>query len=107
MLEFPGGVVDSSETGEQAAIRELYEETGIKNLPVLGEYASTNEYGGIIYFVILHNNTSQEPEITESYRKQKYYWLKPGDIPRDEFYSADIEFIEFELKITRNKRLLI
>ena len=99
VFEFPGGAIDFAETGEQAAIRELYEETGIKRLPVLGIHTGTNEYGGTISYVVLSNNTDQKPVITQSYREQKFYWLEPVDIPRDDFYPADIEFIDTSLPL--------
>lgn len=43
---FPGGAVDKKETAEQAAIRELEEETGIKTnkLIKVGEYTSERNY---------------------------------------------------------------
>ncbi len=48
VFEFPGGSVDSGESGEQAAIRELWEETGLNGLKVLGNHTAKNSYGGEI-----------------------------------------------------------
>ncbi|MEW4466046.1 NUDIX hydrolase, partial [Vibrio cholerae] len=36
IFEFPGGSIDAGESGEQAAIRELWEETGLRNLKLIG-----------------------------------------------------------------------
>ncbi|MBE3745013.1 NUDIX hydrolase, partial [Vibrio parahaemolyticus] len=44
VFEFPGGSVDSGESGEQAAIRELWEETGLNGLKVLGNHTAKNSY---------------------------------------------------------------
>ncbi len=36
VFEFPGGAVDNNESAEEAAIRELWEETGLEDLSVVG-----------------------------------------------------------------------
>ncbi|MBU2862504.1 NUDIX hydrolase [Reinekea forsetii] len=94
--EFPGGSVDDNETGIQAAVRELEEETGLVELEVLGDYSYPNEYGGKIYFVILAG-TDKEPEAIDADRQQTFKWLKPADIRRTDFYRADLEFIDTKL----------
>jgi NADH pyrophosphatase NudC (nudix superfamily) len=47
----PGGFVDADETGEQAAIRECEEETGVRPQQVryLCSFPNTYEYKGIVY----------------------------------------------------------
>ncbi|MCZ5870691.1 NUDIX hydrolase [Vibrio parahaemolyticus] len=97
VFEFPGGSVDSDESGEQAAIRELWEETGLNGLKVLGNHTAQNCYGGEISYVVLEALPNQEPTAVDPERKQTFYWFIPTDITRGDFFEADLAFIEKHL----------
>ena len=97
VFEFPGGSVDSGESGEQVAIRELWEETGLNGLKVLGNHTAQNSYGGEISYVVLEALPNQEPAAVDPERKQTFYWFIPTDIPRGDFFDADLAFIEKHL----------
>ncbi len=99
VFEFPGGAVDSGETGEEAAIRELWEEAGIKGLKTLGIHTSRNEYGGEISYVVLEAQTNQEPIAVVQQRQQTFYWFTPSNIPPGDFFNADLVFIEKHLEL--------
>ncbi len=99
VFEFPGGSVDSGESGEQAAIRELWEETGLNGLKILGNHTAQNSYGGEITYVVLEALPNQEPADVDSERKQTFYWFIPTDIPHGDFFDADLAFIEMHLEL--------
>ncbi len=53
-LDLPGGFIDPGETAEEAVVRELYEELGLKVKALQYEGSSTNEYiyAGISVFTL-------------------------------------------------------
>lgn len=78
--EFPGGGVEDGETPEQAALRELEEETGLK-----GEIIRTGESGtveldrGILEihpFLVVVRNT----DVALSREHSDYRWMKKENI---------------------------
>uniref|UniRef100_UPI000B34C65E NUDIX hydrolase n=1 Tax=Thaumasiovibrio subtropicus TaxID=1891207 RepID=UPI000B34C65E len=91
VFEFPGGAVDPKESGVQAAVRELWEETGISNVKALGSHTLTNQFGGDIHYVLMATSAGIEPEALDPERQQSFYWFDPTDIPLTDFYDADIE----------------
>ncbi|MDO6709033.1 NUDIX hydrolase [Photobacterium sp. 1_MG-2023] len=94
VFEFPGGSMDVGESGEQAAIRELWEETGLTNLKTLCTYKSINENGGDIHYVVFGATMDAEPKEIDPCRQQTFYWFEVSQIPQSDFYSADVNFIK-------------
>ncbi|TOP46570.1 DNA mismatch repair protein MutT, partial [Vibrio parahaemolyticus] len=56
-----------------------------------------NSYGGEISYVVLEALPNQEPAAVDPERKQAFYWFIPTDIPRGDFFGADLAFIEKHL----------
>lgn len=97
VYEFPGGAVGSDETGVEAAIRELNEETGLKNLEIVGHHTLANGYGGDIHYVVMSAPDSATPRMVDPIRRQTFHWFRSSDIPPNDFFTADLQFIESDL----------
>ncbi len=93
VYEFSGGSVDAGETPEQGAIRELYEETGLRLTQILNTTSFLSSTNEPLHFVLLAGDPNQQPKATVSARKQTFYWFAPEEIPLNDFHDADKEYI--------------
>lgn len=105
VYEFPCGSVDAGESPEEAAIRELREETGLQNARYVETFHYSNEAGMQIAFVVLNGSDNEEPQETNPARKQTFYWFAFNEIPIDEFMPADREFTQKNLSACLCKSL--
>lgn len=93
VIEFPGGQINDNESGTAAAIRELYEETNLHGLKHVATFSNVNDFGGRTYYAVLRAGEGVTPKAVDQDRKQSFRWLEPTELPVEEFYSADREFI--------------
>lgn len=98
VFEFPGGSVDKGESGEQAAVRELWEETGVREVDLIGSHSLVNEFGGSIHYVVFLAQPEAIPQMVNPVRQQTFHWFNLNDIPRKDFFKADIEFLDTMLE---------
>ncbi len=84
-LAFPGGFTNADETGEQAAIRECLEETGVepKEVKYLCSFPNTYEYRTIVYKTCDMFFTARLPQGFELKAQQGevdgFVWVKIQD----------------------------
>ena len=80
-LELPAGHMNSSETPEECALRELKEETGYtaNNIKGLLSYNPSTEYSDQIYHIFIAKN------------------LKDGKTDREKYEIIDVELLKMEL----------
>jgi ADP-ribose pyrophosphatase YjhB (NUDIX family) len=94
LWKFPGGLVDEGETIEQAATREVWEETGIKAsfLGVIGFREQLNfRFGqGDLYFMcLMQAETSDIKKQDEEIMDAK--WMPIAEAKNEEFYAMSGE----------------
>ncbi|MEG1222220.1 MAG: NUDIX domain-containing protein [Bacilli bacterium] len=95
-LTFPGGHVEEDESLEEAVIREMFEETGLRiNNPKL---ANAIEWiiNGVRHLSILYNCDSYSGELHSSWEGE-VFWILPEEIKNYEL-SNDFEIIYNKIK---------
>lgn len=97
VFEFPGGAVNNNESGTDAAVRELFEETNIGGVTHAATFSGINDFGGRIYYAIFNAADEHEPKVVDCERQQTFHWLSPSDLPLADFYAADVDFIQRHL----------
>ncbi len=93
LWEFVGGKVESSETKEQALVRECKEELAII-ISVGNKFCEvTHEYPDITVHLTLFNATISEG-VPQKLEHVDIRWITPAEIPLYEFCPADKEILE-------------
>jgi 8-oxo-dGTP diphosphatase len=88
---FPGGKVDSGEFVSGAAVRELYEETGLSVEEDDASFFGISEtYDKIFYFFI---TTKAENDVKINKESSDYMWIDINDIDKYKFLSVNKSMI--------------
>lgn len=101
--EFPGGAIDEGELSQDAAIRELREETGIEveaeSLTLVAVH-ETGDWVSFIYGVDIDEGV--DPQVMEPNKCKEWRWTAIDDLdalPRDNVVAALRKFLNNEGKI--------
>ncbi|CNH66856.1 ADP-ribose pyrophosphatase [Yersinia aldovae] len=90
----PGGHLDAGESFEHAALREVFEETGliINQVEVVGlcnNIATWREEGKhTVSVCMLTQHPGGQPELKEPEKCQQWLWCHPRDLPEPHFEAS-------------------
>jgi len=87
----PGGHLEFGETFEETAVREVTEETGLKNITIKGLVSVGNDIGYDKHYValgILAESTEGEPVVTEPEKCSGWQWYDPHHLPENIFLPS-------------------
>ena len=80
---FPGGFIEYEESAEESLLREIEEETGLKNIRIkeyLGSFV--NHYGDIAIGIVMgYLDESEDRNVTLNEENSEYRWLPLDQIP--------------------------
>jgi len=87
----PGGKLRYGESFEEAAIREVIEETGIKiqNPKVIFINNDKNEFAHFITIGLLVENCSDEPEVKEPGEITEWRWFDFNNLPENIYFPSE------------------
>jgi ADP-ribose pyrophosphatase len=80
--ETPGGRIEASETGEQAARRELREETGhaAKSMEFLGSYFPSCGSSNQVFNIFVARGVTKVSELSDTNEVIGTRWFTPGEV---------------------------
>jgi len=94
MWEFPGGKIERNETPEQAIVREVREELGVRATPVERLHSVAHDYAhGTRVEIVFVRCTLDSLQFTLSDEVNDARWQQPSEIDLSRVLEADRDFL--------------
>lgn len=93
-IDFPGGNTDPGETVEEASVREVFEEAGLKVDKDDLRLVFKRTKKGREQLVFSVGIKATKPAVKVSWEHDSYFWVKPSELPEykdkvdDSFYQS-------------------
>ena len=92
--EFPGGKIEPGESAEQAVVREVHEELGVRATPMERLETVTHEYAhGTRVEIVFVRCTLDSHVFALSHEVHATRWQLPADIELGQVLEADRDFL--------------
>ena len=87
----PGGKLDYKESFEEGAIREVFEETGIKinKVKVVCINNDMNEYAHFITIGLISDKFEGEPQVKAPDEIKEWKWFNLDNLPKPMFFPSE------------------
>lgn len=96
VIDFPLGLVSDNESATDAA-RKLIVESDSNNVQHAATFSGVNEKGGRTYYAIFKADAQVKLKLAQSDMPESTRWVAPKDLPLNDFYAEDIDFIKTHL----------
>lgn len=94
LWEFPGGKIEPGETAEQALVREIAEELGVRATPAEVLHVTRHAYPhGLEVEIVFLDCALEHDRFTPSKAVHAVRWIEPEAIDPGEVLEADREFL--------------
>lgn len=96
VVDFPLGLVSDNESATDAA-RNLINDADKNHVKHAATYSGVNQKGGRTYYAVFKADEKAKLKLTQPESLESTRWVAPKDLPLNDFYAEDVDFIKTHL----------